>query len=144
MDSKGPIKDNLKYYRIVRYWVKAKYGVSQDDFEMLLFLYSEPLFDITLFRDYEIIFRWDKKRLKRLMDNGWVIEQDQFSRTRSKKLYSLSTKAKNMIKKVYNVLDGTEKISTDPRKNPLFRPKANYVKRQIGKGIRDLNQSLKK
>jgi len=143
MESKGPIKDYLKYYRIVRYWAKAKYGIKQDDMEMLFFLYSEHLFDITLFREYEKTLGWDNKRMKRLIEDGWIKPQTQFSRVRAKRIYRLSKKSKNMIKKIYNILDGSEKLETDPKKNPLFRPKARYIDRQVGKEILKLNRSLK-
>ena len=34
----------LKYWRIIRYWVKAKYNLTTPDIEMILFLYSEDYF----------------------------------------------------------------------------------------------------
>ena len=39
-DRKEPTHDYLKYWRIIRYWVKATYGLTTPDLEMLLFLYS--------------------------------------------------------------------------------------------------------
>ena len=39
-----PDKDYLKYWRVVRYFIKAKYGLSQADLDILLFLYSEKYF----------------------------------------------------------------------------------------------------
>jgi hypothetical protein len=32
----------LKYWRVVRYFINAKYGITQPDLEMLIFLYDEP------------------------------------------------------------------------------------------------------
>ena len=40
-----PTHDYLKYWRVIRYWVKAKYGLSTPDLDMLLFLYSEEMFN---------------------------------------------------------------------------------------------------
>jgi hypothetical protein len=34
----------LKYWRVVRYFIQAKYGITQPDLEMMLFLYDEPYF----------------------------------------------------------------------------------------------------
>ena len=35
---KLPDHDFMKYWRVIRYWVKAKYGLGTPDLEMLLFL----------------------------------------------------------------------------------------------------------
>ena len=39
----------LKYWRVVRYWVKKKYGLSQGELEVLLYLYDEALLPETCF-----------------------------------------------------------------------------------------------
>ena len=44
MESKIKKNDYLKYWRVIRYFVKAKYGLSTADLEVLLFLYSEKYF----------------------------------------------------------------------------------------------------
>ena len=44
-DRKEPTHDYLKYWRVVRFWVKAVHGISTPDLEMMLFLYSEEIFD---------------------------------------------------------------------------------------------------
>ena len=36
--------DYLKYWRVIRYYVKAKYSISTGELDMLLFLYSEDYF----------------------------------------------------------------------------------------------------
>ena len=36
--------DYLKYWRVVRYFVKSKYGLTTAELEMLLFLNSEDIF----------------------------------------------------------------------------------------------------
>ena len=35
------VNDCLKYWRVIRYFVKRKHGLTTCDLEMLLFLYSE-------------------------------------------------------------------------------------------------------
>ena len=40
-----PDHDYLKYWRVVRFWVKATYGIGTPDLDMLLFLYSEQVFN---------------------------------------------------------------------------------------------------
>ena len=77
------------------------------------------------------------------MDDGWIIEQPGIRRVRSRRIYALSLKAKNMVKKMYNILDGTVTMETNPQINPLFRANAKYRERQVGKEILKLNKSLK-
>jgi hypothetical protein len=36
--------DYLKYWRVIRYYIKNKYGLTQADLDILLFLYSEQYF----------------------------------------------------------------------------------------------------
>ena len=67
-----PTHDYLKYWRVIRYWVKAKYGLSTPDLEMLLFLYSEQMFNKTQFTKYEELMSWDVKRFGRLLKDDWI------------------------------------------------------------------------
>ena len=38
------VNDCLKYWRVIRYFIKSKYGLTTGDLDMLLFLYSEEIF----------------------------------------------------------------------------------------------------
>ena len=44
--------DYLKYWRVIRYFVKAKYGLSTVELDMLLFLYSEDIFSRKRFDEF--------------------------------------------------------------------------------------------
>ena len=37
--------DYLKYWRVIRYFIKAKYGLSQAELDVILFLKSEGYYD---------------------------------------------------------------------------------------------------
>lgn len=37
----NPSSDYLKYWKVIRYFIKAKYKISTGELDMLLFLYSE-------------------------------------------------------------------------------------------------------
>ena len=67
-----PILDYMKYWRIVRQWAKVKYKLSQEDLDILFFLYSEQYFDKTKFAEFEQVLPWDKKRFKSLLDREWI------------------------------------------------------------------------
>ena len=47
---KQPTNDYLKYWRVIKYWAKRKYNISTEDLEMMLFIYSEHLFNKTKFK----------------------------------------------------------------------------------------------
>ena len=54
-DRKIPTHNYLKYWRVIRYWAKAKYGLTTPDLDMMFFLYSEDYFNKTKFKDFEQI-----------------------------------------------------------------------------------------
>ena len=62
----------MKYWRVVKYFVRDKYGITTADLEMLLFLYDEPYFTKAKFTEFNKVFSWDRQRFKRLVTNGWV------------------------------------------------------------------------
>ena len=45
--------DYLKYWRVVRQFVKVKYGLSQADLDILLFLKSEQYFSKDKFKEFD-------------------------------------------------------------------------------------------
>jgi len=49
------MSDYLKYWRVIRYWVKAKYNIGTPELELLLFLYSEQMFTKSRFQEFETI-----------------------------------------------------------------------------------------
>ena len=54
--------DYLKYWRVVRYFVKAKYGITTAELEMLLFLYSEKYFSKDKFHEFDELISWNVNR----------------------------------------------------------------------------------
>jgi hypothetical protein len=139
-DRNEPKYDYLKYYKVVRYWVKQKYGVGTSDLEMLCFLYTQKLFKRTDFKEYECLFSWDVNRFQRLMDEGWI------SRWRERKgtegaLYELSQKGKLLITTVYRKLNGEEPISETQQNNPLFNTNVSYTDNMYKRIIKSMNRN---
>ena len=62
--------DYLKYWRVVRYFIKAKHGLRTSDLDMLLFLKSEEYFSKEKYEEYENILSWDRNRFNNLIKNG--------------------------------------------------------------------------
>ena len=138
-DRKTPSNDYLKYWRVVRYWVKAKYGLTTPDLEMLLFLYSEQIFTKDKFSDFKEIMSWDKNRFERLRQEGWIIVWKK-REGKNKALYEVSHKGKKVVGMVYKKLNG-EEIS---ERNPLFLKSANYMSKVYRNMIIEMNKSIKR
>ena len=62
----------LKYWRIVKYYIKRKYDLSEPDLEMLLYLYDEGRFDMNAFKEYSNIMHWDRNRFWKLKKRGFI------------------------------------------------------------------------
>lgn len=138
-DRKEPGYDYMKYYRVIRYWVKAKYGVSTPDLEMMFFLYSERIFNKTKFNEFEEIMSWDRNRFDRLLRDGWIGVWRKRHKSQTT-LYELSYKGKRLIDVVYKKLNG-EEISEE--KNPLFLQSASYSDTVYRNMIIKLNQEIR-
>jgi hypothetical protein len=69
---KSNFDDYLKYWRVIRQYIKARYELSQADLDMLLFLYSEGYFGKDKFREFAQLVSWDVNRFDRLLTQGWI------------------------------------------------------------------------
>ena len=137
-DRKIPTHDYLKYWRVIRYWVKAKYGLTTPDLEMLLFLYSEQLFNKTDFKEYEELMSWDVNRFDRMLRDGWIHVWRKRKGNQAT-LYELTYKTRRIIDTIYKKLNG-EEIS---ERNPLFNKNVSYTDKVYRNAIKKINESTK-
>ena len=140
-DRKVPTHDYLKYWRVIRYWVKAKYDIGTPDIDMMLFLYSEDIFNKTKFNEFNELMSWDVNRFDKLLRDKWI----HVWRKKSGKettLYELTYKAKRLVNLIYRKLNG-EEIGEDHRTNPLFRNDASYMDKIYRNSIKKLNEERK-
>lgn len=116
--------DYLKYWRVIRYYVKSKYKVGQADLDIILFLYTEKVFSRTRFQQFNELVSWDRKRFTKLITAGWV---DIYRKGGDKlpELYCLSFKAMRMCTRIYSILDG-EEIPLNPFTNHMFQKDVRY------------------
>lgn len=135
--------DYLKYWRVVRYFVKAKYKLNQEELEMLLFLNSEKYFDKGKFQEFNNLLSWNKNRFEKLRQQGWIEIFRKPIRSRGiKGIYTLSYKAKRVIQLVYKRLEGKE-IATSNSKNPLFKKNVSYTDKIYRNMIIEMNKFIK-
>jgi DNA-binding MarR family transcriptional regulator len=101
MDS----ENYLKYWRVVRYYIKKKYNLTTAELEVLLFLKTEGRFSRDDFDTFNEVVSWDKKRFERLRQQGWI-EVFRKKHGKHKALYQLTYKSKRVIASVYSKLNG--------------------------------------
>lgn len=133
--------DYLKYWRPVRAYIKAKYGLCTADLDILLFLHSEGYFSRDKFLEFAQILPWDKSRFERLRRQEWiVIFRQRIGKRRA--LYQVSNKGTRVIHEIYKKLNG-EEIPDMPNKNPLFKSELKYAQNQYRKFIVKMNETTK-
>lgn len=139
-----PKYDFMKYYRVVRYWAKRKYELTEAELEMLFFLYSEGLFTISKLQSYEEVMSWNKERFHHLQREGFI----HVWRKRGigeVNLYELTYKAKKMVAAIYKMLSGEEPMPTSPRRNPIMNntKKTTFTDKMYQKQILQMNDEIK-
>ena len=133
--------DYLKYWRVIRYFVKAKYNLSQADLDILLFLYSEQYFSKDKFNEFDELLSWNVNRFEDLKKNGWIKVFRKYDR-KNKSLYCLSFKAKKVINSIYKKLSG-EEIPTSQTSNPMFARNVSYTDKVYRNMIKEMNKIIK-
>lgn len=121
---KSPQNDYLKFWRVIRYYMKSKYQVSQADLDIILFLYSEGYFGEDRFNEFAELVTWEVHRFERLRRDGWI-ELFRRKTTTRKALYQLTNKARNMVFDIYRKLNG-EEIPSSLSANKMFHKNVCY------------------
>ncbi len=141
MSKHNPTHDYLKYWKVVRYFVKAKYKINTADLDMLLFLYSERYFSKNQFKEFNELLSWDINRFSRLLRDEWI---SVFRKRQGNKktLYELSYKGKRMISSIYSKLNG-EEIPMDRSNNPMYAKNVSYSDKVYKNFITDMNKYIR-
>jgi hypothetical protein len=139
--SKPQINDYLKYWRVIRYFVKAKYNLSTAELDMLLFLYSEEVFSKDKFEEFDNLLGWNVNRFDNLKRDGWI-EVFRKRVGKRKALYQLSYKCQRVINLIYKRLSG-EEIPTSVVNNPMFARDVKYSDKVYRNMILEMNKIIK-
>ena len=129
-DRREPPYDFLKYWRIVRMWAETKYGLGFPEIELMLYLYTEEIFNREKFYEYAKTISWDKRRLKNMIDQGWINVWREPA-VKQKGLYELSIKGKAAVRSIYKKLAGEQSISESGNHNPIFKASATHSQQRI-------------
>ena len=133
--------DFLKYWRVIRQYVKIKYGLTQSDLDILLFLKSEGYFSKDKFKEFDKILSWEEHRFDRLLRDGWV-EVFRKRKAKRKGLNSLSYKSKRVLTSIYKKLNG-EELPTSPSQNPMFLKNTSYSNKMYRQAIENMNDFIR-
>jgi hypothetical protein len=135
--------DYLKYWRVIRQFVKIKYELTQADLDMLLFLYSEKYFDKDKFEEFHSLLGWDKNRFERLKQQGWIqVFRSPMTPGGRKAIYQLSLKSNSMIQSIYRKLNG-EEIPVSSSGNKMFHRNVSYSDKVYRDMIIEMNKTIK-
>ena len=140
MDSSNN-PDYLKYWRVIRYFIKRQYNLTTAELEMLLFLNSEDIFSRDKFEEFEQLMPWSDNRFFKLKKQGWT-ELFRPKTSRRKPLYQLSYKTNRLISSVYKKLNGQE-IPVTSKRNKLFAKNVKYTDKVYRRMIKDMNKFIR-
>jgi hypothetical protein len=133
----------LKYWRVIRQWVKVKHNLNQSDLDMLFFLYSEKYFDRDKFEEFDNLLGWDKNRFNRLINSGWIeVFRSPMTPGGRRAIYKLASKSIYMIKSVYNKLNG-EEIPVSQSQNKMFARNVSYTDKVYRNMIKEMNALIR-
>lgn len=136
-------RDYLKWYRVVRRYTEIKYGLSQADLELLMYLYSEDFFNYYKFVEYCNMLGWDKTRFSRLVEGGYIhLWRDK--KGSQHRLYELTRQGRHIITRMYKMLNMEEPIPETPQKNPVFKKSASFSEKTLAFGIKSFNEEVMK
>ena len=131
----------LKYWRVIRYFIKAKYKLTQADLDILIFLYDEEYFSKDKFKEFDELLSWNVNRFDQLLKNGWIEVFRKYD-GKNKAIYKLSYKSIRLMVSIYNKLNG-EEIPTSPSSNPMFARNVSYSDKVYRRMIKEMNKKIK-
>lgn len=108
--------DFLAQTFVVRTYIQKRYNLNRHTLELLLILMGWKLFTRKMFSEAPRSFRFS--RFNSFLEDGYinlVMDDDDVE----KRIYTLSTKYRNIVIKYYHYMSGEEKIPEDSVHNPM-------------------------
>ena len=129
----------LKHYRIIRKWVCKNNGLTDAEFELLVYLDCVGMFTINDFKMGTYSYSWNTRRWSKLVANDWIVVWRKRNRTNQKyNIYKISFKGKQLIKRVYRIMLGEEDIPTSERRNKIMKGNT-YIDKVMQTSIYNVN-----
>jgi len=129
----------LKHYRIIRKWVCKNNGLTDAEFELLVYLDCVDMFTINDFKMGTYSYSWNTRRWSKLVADDWIVIWRKRNRTNQKyNIYKISFKGKQLIKRVYRIMLGKEDIPTSERRNKIMKG-TTYIDKVMQTSIYNVN-----
>lgn len=129
----------MKHYRIIRKWACRNNDLNDADLELLIYLDCIDMFRKKDFEDGAYSYSWDNRRWNRLLKQGWIVVWRHRNRTTQKyHIYKTSIRCKQLIKRIYRMMLGTEDIPTS-ESNSIIRGNT-YTDKVLKKAIYNVNK----
>jgi hypothetical protein len=132
--------DYMKYWRVIRYWVKAMYDLTETELDVLFFLKTEPYFNKDKFKEFDKVLSWDKNRFSKLLRDGWIVVWRKREANKKKALYKLSHKGVHLVNTIYKKLEGQEIAVNN---NRIFNANTKYTDTMYRQAIVKMNEELR-
>lgn len=132
----------LKYYKVVRKFIKSKYDLNQAELDMILFLCDEEYFNNDKFVEFNNVLGFNKRLFKELHAKGWIETIRKYD-GKNKALYCVSYKAKRVVNSIYKKLSGEAFPETQAHNNKMFKKSASYSETVHRNMILKINQAIK-
>ena len=130
----------LKHYRIIRKWACKNYDLNDADLELLIYFDCMDLFTREDFKIGTYSYSWDNRRWNRLLKEGWITVWRKHNRTTQKyNIYKVSFKCKQLIRRIYRIMLGTEDIPTSAHRNKIMKGKT-YMDKVMITSINNVNK----
>lgn len=112
--------DILQNLLVTRTYIQKRYNIDWQGLELLLMLMGMRLFTISDYTSLPKDFRYS--RFNNVRDRGWV-QLVQNHTNPDKRVFGLSSQAKNIVVMFYKCLVGEVKIPERAKDNPMARTK---------------------
>lgn len=139
---KEPKSDFLKWWRVIRRYTCIRYELTEPDLDILLYLYSEGLFDYWTFTEYANCFGWDRHRFSRLKENKWIHVWTKKKETEYK-LYEVTRHGRHVCGNLYKMLNYQMEIPENPTNNPVAK-RRRYSDKVLLLSIKKFNEEVRK
>lgn len=139
--ERGEIKvDFLKYYRLVSRWACKTHNLNIADLELLFYLDPIKYFTKKEFKDGTLYYSWDKTRFYRLLKDDWLkLVHKGNTRAGEHNKYSVSTKGKRLITRIYKILVGLEDLPESTKRNKIMKGES-YSDKVYRQAIKKFNR----
>jgi hypothetical protein len=138
----GDLKDLnlLKHYRVIRKWACRNNDLTDAEIELLIYLDCIDMFTIDDFKMGSYSFSWNNRRWNKLIQEDWITVWRKRNRTTQKyNIYKVSFKGKQLIKRIYRIMVGSEDIPTSERRNSIMQGKT-YMDKVLQTSVYNVNR----